>query len=178
LFLFACPKFITPNPPNYDDDLAAVVEPQAYQLRTFLREARLQLVVPTLRSFLKLYTTMGIDRLSTFLDMEPAELRCQLMVYKQRCRQVKWDGGPDLLSGELTPSTDLDFALQQDMIFIAESRVGRRYADWFIRNANKVQDLVVSLENKQKTVIANAGKPAAAAPEQTTTTAATPVVVA
>ncbi|KAJ2907952.1 hypothetical protein GGI21_003372, partial [Coemansia aciculifera] len=66
LFLFACPKFITPNPPNYDQQAAAavVVEPQAYQLRTFLREARLQLVVPTLRSFLKLYTTMGIDRLS------------------------------------------------------------------------------------------------------------------
>ncbi|KAJ2827756.1 hypothetical protein FBU31_003089 [Coemansia sp. 'formosensis'] len=157
LYLFACPKFITPNPPNYE--LPEVVEPQAYQLRTFLREARLQLVVPTLRSFLKLYTTMGIDRLSSFLEMEPAELKNQLMVYKQRCRQVKWDGGSDLLSGELVPSTDLDFALEMDMIFIAESRVGRRYADWFIRNANKVQDLVVSLENMQKSVVANAGKP-------------------
>ncbi|KAJ2813090.1 hypothetical protein H4S07_000933 [Coemansia furcata] len=158
LYLFACPKFITPNPPNYELP-EVVVEPQAYQLRTFLREARLQLVVPTLRSFLKLYTTMGIDRLSSFLEMEPAELKNQLMVYKQRCRQVKWDGGSDLLSGELVPSTDLDFALEMDMIFIAESRVGRRYADWFIRNANKVQDLVVSLENMQKSVVANAGKP-------------------
>ncbi|KAJ2901209.1 hypothetical protein GGI21_004726, partial [Coemansia aciculifera] len=94
-------------------------------------------------------------------------LRCQLMVYKQRCRQVKCvPGSSDLLSGELVLSTDLDFALQQDMIFVAESRVGRRYADWFIRNANKVQDLVVSLENKQKTVIAKAaagGEAAAAA---------------
>ncbi|KAJ2022125.1 hypothetical protein GGI06_001957, partial [Coemansia sp. S85] len=161
LYLFACPKFITPNPPNYD--AAEVAEPQAYQLRTFLREARLQLVVPTLRSFLKLYTTMGIDRLSSFLEMEPAELKNQLMVYKQRCRQVKWVGGSDLLSGELVPSTDLDFALQMDMIFIAESRVGRRYADWFIRNANKVYDLVVTLENRQDAVAANAGKPLAEA---------------
>ncbi|KAJ1824309.1 hypothetical protein GGH91_000008 [Coemansia sp. RSA 2671] len=161
LYLFACPKFITPNPPNYD--AAEVAEPQAYQLRTFLREARLQLVVPTLRSFLKLYTTMGIDRLSSFLEMEPAELKNQLMVYKQRCRQVKWVGGSDLLSGELVPSTDLDFALQMDMIFIAESRVGRRYADWFIRNANKVHDLVVTLENRQDAVAANAGKPLAEA---------------
>ncbi|KAJ2485840.1 hypothetical protein IWW37_005817 [Coemansia sp. RSA 2050] len=159
LYLFACPKFITPNPPNYD--VAEPAEPQAYQLRTFLREARLQLVVPTLRSFLKLYTTMGIDRLSSFLEMEPAELKNQLMVYKQRCRQVKWGGGSDLLSGELVPSTDLDFALQMDMIFIAESRVGRRYADWFIRNANKVHDLVVTLENRQDAVAASAGKPPA-----------------
>ncbi|KAJ2005045.1 hypothetical protein GGI04_000839 [Coemansia thaxteri] len=159
LYMFACPKFITPIAPNYDDVEATVVEPQAYQLRIFLREARLQLVVPTLRSFLKLYTTMDIERLSTFLEMDAAELRNQLMVYKQRCRQVKWVGGPDLLSGELVSTTDLEFALQEDMIFIAESRVGRRYADWFIRNANKVQDLVNSQENKQKSVIANTGKP-------------------
>ncbi|KAJ1888511.1 hypothetical protein LPJ66_008538, partial [Kickxella alabastrina] len=161
LYLFSCPKFIVPNPPNYDDIEAASnsVEPQSYQLKTFLREARLQLVVPTLRSFLKLYTTMGLDRLSTFLDMDAAELRNQLIVYKQRCRQIKWVGGADLLAGEPVTTTDLDFALQEDMIFIAESRVGRRYADWFIRNTNKVQDMINSLENRQKAVIADAGKP-------------------
>ncbi|KAJ2781551.1 hypothetical protein GGI15_003187 [Coemansia interrupta] len=161
LFLFSSPKFISPNPPNYDNLEAAAkaVEPRSFQLKTFLREARLQLVVPTLRSFLKLYTTMGLDRLSTFLEMDPAELRNQLIVYKQRCRQIKCTGGSDLLSGEVVATTDLDFALQEDMIFIAESRVGRRYADWFIRNTNKVQDIINSLENRQKAVIANAGKP-------------------
>ncbi|KAJ2678032.1 hypothetical protein GGI25_002675 [Coemansia spiralis] len=161
LYLFACPKFIMPNPPNYADLEAAskAVEPQSFQLKIFLREARLQLVVPTLRSFLRLYTTMDLDRLSSFLDMKPAELRNQLMVYKQRCRQLKWIGGPSLLSGEVTSTTDLDFALQEDMIFIAESRVGRRYADWFIRNTNKVQDLINNQENRQKITIANAGKP-------------------
>ncbi|KAJ1644428.1 hypothetical protein J3B02_002702 [Coemansia erecta] len=161
LFLFSCPKFIMPNPPNYDDLEAAsnIVEPQSYQLKTFLREARLQLVVPTLRSFLKLYTTMGLDRLSTFLDMDPAELRNQLIVYKQRCRQIKCTSGSDLLMGEPVATTDLDFALQEDMIFIAESRVGRRYADWFIRNTNKIQDLIGNLETRQKTFIANASKP-------------------
>ncbi|KAJ1941357.1 hypothetical protein EC988_006782 [Linderina pennispora] len=81
------------------------------------------------------------------------------MVYKQRCRQVKWVGGGDLLGGEVVAATDLDFALQEDMIFIAESRIGRKYADWFIRNANKVQDLVNTLESRQKTFIAEAGKP-------------------
>ncbi|KAJ2724083.1 hypothetical protein GGI07_002204 [Coemansia sp. Benny D115] len=174
LFLFACPKFIMPNPPNYDDveAAAAIMEPPNYQLKTFLREARLQLVVPTLRSFLKLYTTMGLDRLSSFLEMDAAELRNQLIVYKQRSRQIKYNGGADLLSGEYASITDLDFALQEDMIFIAESRVGRRYADWFIRNTNKVQDLINTLENAQKAVIANAGKPAAADEQSTAASAA------
>ncbi|KAJ1948365.1 hypothetical protein FBU59_001630, partial [Linderina macrospora] len=70
-----------------------------------------------------------------------------------------WVGGGDLLGGEIVAATDLDFALQEDMIFIAESRIGRKYADWFIRNANKVQDLVNTLETRQKTFIAEAGKP-------------------
>ncbi|KAJ1965846.1 hypothetical protein GGI12_000475 [Dipsacomyces acuminosporus] len=180
LYLYACPKFIAPNPPNYDDLEAAakIIEPQHYQLKIFLREARLQLVIPTLRSFLKLYTTMGLERLSTFLDVDAAELRNQLMVYKQRCRQVKWVGGGDLLGGEVVPTTDLDFALQEDMIFIAESRIGRRYADWFIRNANKVQDLVNNLENRQKVFIAEAAFKAANGEESNADEAATAAAAA
>ncbi|KAJ1877900.1 hypothetical protein H4R99_000033 [Coemansia sp. RSA 1722] len=178
LFLFSCPKFIVPNPPNYDDLEAAskILEPQGYQLKTFLREARLQLVVPTLRSFLKLYTTMGLDRLSTFLDMDPAELRNQLIVYKQRCRQIKCTDGSDLLMGEPVATTDLDFALQEDMIFIAESRVGRRYADWFIRNTNKVQDIISNLESRQKTFIADASKPKEEQPSAAAAAVATATV--
>ncbi|KAJ1749074.1 hypothetical protein H4R22_001229 [Coemansia sp. RSA 1290] len=157
LFLYACPKFIIPNPPNYDDVASEPMEPQEFQLKIFVREAKLQLVVPTLRSFLKLYTTMSLDQLSSFLDIDSNELRNQLMVYKQRYRQVKWTGNADLLAGEVVPTTDLDFALQQDMIYIAESRVGRRYADWFIRNTNKLQDIINTLESRQKASIANAG---------------------
>ncbi|KAJ1729014.1 hypothetical protein LPJ61_003728 [Coemansia biformis] len=159
LFLYSCPKFIVPNPPNYDDleAAAAAMEPQAFQLQVFLREARLQLVVPMLRSFLKLYTTMSLDQLAAVLEIDRAELRNQLMVYKQRCRQVRWTSGPDLLNGEPALATDLDFALQEDMIIIAESRVGRRYADWFIRNANKMQDLIANLETLQKSAATGAG---------------------
>ncbi|KAJ2823114.1 hypothetical protein IWW50_003924 [Coemansia erecta] len=156
LFRFASPKFISPNPPNYDAPEPAPVEPQDFQLKIFLREAGLQLVVPTLRSFLKLYTTMSLAQLATFLDIGADELRNQLMVYKLRYRQVKWSGGADLLAGDVVPTTDLDFALQEDMIFIAESRVGRRYADWFTRNTNKMQDLINSLESRQKNLIAEA----------------------
>ncbi|KAJ2659294.1 hypothetical protein IW148_004307 [Coemansia sp. RSA 1199] len=161
LFRFASPKFITPNPPSYDAP-EETVEPQDFQLKVFLREAKLQLVVPMLRSFLKLYTTMDLAQLAAVLDVDADELRTQLMVYKLRYRQVKWAGGADLLGGEVVPTTDLDFALQQDMIFIAESRVGRRYADWFIRNTNKMQDLINSLETRQKNFIAGVGKPEAA----------------
>ncbi|KAJ1977957.1 hypothetical protein H4R33_006102 [Dimargaris cristalligena] len=191
LFLYACPKFITVNPPNYDDfitylqskqaqkaaidadqeesnvgsedesgseDLAdanaelvlpAVAEPSQFQATVFLSEARYQILIPTLRSYLKMYSAMGMEKLAAFLEIEDVQhLRHQMLLFKLRSRQKKWVEGT-LLEGEYAPSSDLDFYLRQDMIHIAESKVGRRYADWFIRNINKLDDIMVNLQNSK-----------------------------
>ncbi|CAG8626616.1 11523_t:CDS:10 [Dentiscutata erythropus] len=96
-------------------------------------------------SYLKLYTTMGIDKLAAFLEIEPDKLRTQLLIVKQKSRQQKWSSGT-LLEGEYVATSDLDFCLKQDMIHIAESKVGRRYGDWFLRNINKFQDIIAGME--------------------------------
>jgi hypothetical protein len=71
LFLYACPKFITANPPPYDDAeaLQAYIEkpptePSARHLSHFLSDVRAQQAVPTLRSFLKLYTSLDAAKLA------------------------------------------------------------------------------------------------------------------
>jgi hypothetical protein len=73
LFLYACPKFIAANPPPYDDadalqahldDPAAGAEPAQRHLAAFLADVRAQGAVPTLRSFLKLYTSLDARKLS------------------------------------------------------------------------------------------------------------------
>ncbi|CAI2188844.1 2773_t:CDS:10 [Funneliformis geosporum] len=91
-----------------------------------------------------LYTTMGIDKLAAFLEIEAEELRTQLLIVKQKSRQQKWTSGT-LLEGEYVTTSDLDFCLKQDMIHIAESKVGRRYGDWFLRNINKFQDILAGM---------------------------------
>ncbi|OMJ29414.1 Eukaryotic translation initiation factor 3 subunit L [Smittium culicis] len=172
LFMHACPKFISPNIPNYDAILAELskeydgktysdddrqaqtslsynkLELQNYQMKIFLHEVSLQIVVPTLRSFLKMYTSMKLEKLASFLDILPAELHNQLLVYKMRSLQLKFNGGSSLLDGESTISTDLGFAIDNDVVYIAENKVGRRYADWFIRNNTKLMELVSAMESK------------------------------
>ncbi|RKP34077.1 RNA polymerase I-associated factor PAF67-domain-containing protein [Dimargaris cristalligena] len=134
LFLYACPKFITPS---------------QFQATVFLSEARYQILIPTLRSYLKMYSAMGMEKLAAFLEIEDVQhLRHQMLLFKLRSRQKKWVEGT-LLEGEYAPSSDLDFYLRQDMIHIAESKVGRRYADWFIRNINKLDDIMVNLQNSK-----------------------------
>lgn len=119
LFLYACPKFISANPPPYEypvllssyvDD--PPVEPAQRHLSLFLAEVRAQAPVPTLRSFLKLYTSLDAKKLANFLDADEEEMVQQMMVMKQVSRSVsRVEHEKGLLAGETVSTSDLDFAI-------------------------------------------------------------------
>ena len=54
------------------------------QLQVFKAEVEQQRLIPTLRSFLKLYTSIPISKLAKFLDMHENEVRCCLMAFKHK----------------------------------------------------------------------------------------------
>jgi translation initiation factor 3 subunit L len=105
---------------------------------------------PTVKSYLKLYTTMDLKKLAGFLEVEPEKLRCWLLVNKQRNRQIRWNEG-GLLEGDVVSAGDLDYAMEgvsadssksntaginakQDLIHVSEAKVGRKLVDWYLRN--------------------------------------------
>ncbi|THH22532.1 hypothetical protein EUX98_g8158 [Antrodiella citrinella] len=155
LFLYACPKFINANPPPYDDpELLSIylndlpTEPAQRHLSLFLSEVRAQAPVPTLRSFLKLYTSLDATKLASFLDADEEEMVQQLMVMKQASRSVsRVENEKGLLDGQTMPTSDLDFVIDENMVHIAESTVGRRYAGWFIRNTEHAQRVFDTVKN-------------------------------
>ncbi|KAJ3116687.1 Eukaryotic translation initiation factor 3 subunit L [Phlyctochytrium bullatum] len=147
LFTFACPKFISPVPPSYEEGQNQAQAPTQLQLRIFLDEVRQQLLVPTIRSYLKLYSTLRISKLASFLDKTPEELRTELMVYKHKTKQRRWESG-SVLEGEFSSNADLDFYIKDDMIHIVEMKAGRRIGDWFIRHIEKFDDTVANLQRK------------------------------
>ncbi|KLJ13330.1 eukaryotic translation initiation factor 3 subunit L [Blastomyces silverae] len=132
LFRSACPKFISPTPPDFDNP-GMNVDPVDHQTAIFMDEVRNTLYNPTVKSYLKLYTTMDLKKLAGFLDVEPQQLRSWLLVNKQRSRQIRWsDGG--LLEGEVVNANDLDYAIEGNLIHISEAKAGRRLVDWYLRN--------------------------------------------
>ncbi|PCH38957.1 hypothetical protein WOLCODRAFT_110356 [Wolfiporia cocos MD-104 SS10] len=155
LFVYACPKFISANPPPYEDpeQLAAhmedpPVEPVQRHLALFLSEVRAQAPVPTLRSFLKLYASLDAKKLANFLDADEEEMVQQMMVMKQASRSVsRVENEKGLLDGQMISTSDLDFVINENMVHIAESTVGRRYAGWFIRNTEHAQRVFDTLRN-------------------------------
>jgi len=110
LFKTSCPKFISPTPPDWENP-GINVDPVEHHLAIFMAEVKNNMWSPTVKSYLKLYTTMDMNKLAGFLDVQPDELRNCLLVSKQRSRQTRWSEG-GLLDGDVVNSSDLDYAMQ------------------------------------------------------------------
>ncbi|NP_001279102.1 eukaryotic translation initiation factor 3 subunit L [Callorhinchus milii] len=147
LFSFACPKFLSPVVPNYDAVHANYhKEPFLQQLKVFMDEVQQQSVLSTIRSFLKLYTTMPVAKLAGFLDMSEQEFRINLLVFKHKMKNLVWTSGVSALDGEFQSASEVDFYIDKDMIHIADTKVARRYGDFFIRQIHKFEELNKSLK--------------------------------
>ncbi|KAF8428701.1 translation initiation factor 3 complex subunit L [Tirmania nivea] len=133
LFLAACPKFISPIPPDWDNP-AVNVDPSQHHLQVFMADVKNAMVLgPIIKSYLKLYTTVDLSKLAAFLDVDKEELRNHLLVFKQRSRQTRWvEGG--LVEGEIVNTSDVDFALKGDLIQVSEAKVGRKLVEWYLKN--------------------------------------------
>ncbi|KAG6877339.1 hypothetical protein C0993_008476 [Termitomyces sp. T159_Od127] len=170
LFLYACPKFISANPPPYEDPAAIsllisppptdapaqanvslnALDPTHRHLKLFLADVAAQAPVPTLRSFLRLYTSLGAAKLANFLDVDEEEIVQEMMLLKQSSKSVSKvpGGGKDShLDGHMVATSDLNFVIEENMVHIAESTVGRRYAGWFIKNTERTMRIYDDLKN-------------------------------
>uniref|UniRef100_A0A2I3GKQ8 PCI domain-containing protein n=1 Tax=Nomascus leucogenys TaxID=61853 RepID=A0A2I3GKQ8_NOMLE len=142
LFSYSCPKFLTPVVPNYDNVHPNYhKEPFLQQLKVFSDEVQEQAHLSTIRSFLKLYTTMPVAKLAAFLDLTEQEFGIQLLVFKHKMKNLVWTSGISILDGEFQSASEVDFCIDKDMIHIADTKVSRRYGDFFIRRIHKFKEL-------------------------------------
>nr|CAG4643953.1 EOG090X0665 [Lepidurus arcticus] len=141
-FAFSCPKFLSPVPPSYD---SAPVdhrrEPFQLMVKVFMDEVQQQITLPTIRSYLKLYTTMPLGKMAAFLEMSEDEFRTHLLCFKHKMKNVVWMKGTSGLEGEFQSGSEVDFYIDGSMIHIADTKVARRYGDYFIRQIHKFEEI-------------------------------------
>lgn len=114
LFSYACPKFLSPVVPNYDNVHPNYhKEPFLQQLKVFSDEVQQQAQLSTIRSFLKLYTTMPVAKLAGFLDLTEQEFRIQLLVFKHKMKNLVWTSGISALDGEFQSASEVDFYIDK-----------------------------------------------------------------
>lgn len=112
-------------------------------------EVRQQQELPTIRSYLKLYTTLPLMKLATFMDQtnrdaddrKISNLLIHLLCFKHKMKNVVWTKGTSGLDGKFQSGSELDFFIDNDMIHIADTKVAQRYGDFFMRKILKFEDL-------------------------------------
>ncbi|XP_017890437.1 eukaryotic translation initiation factor 3 subunit L [Ceratina calcarata] len=154
IFVHSCPKFVSltpPNPENPNEDY--VREAVKHQTQVFMDEVVQQKMLPTIRSYLKLYTTLPLSKLATFmssntrpeeswdLDKEVNALTIHLLCFKHKMKNIVWTKGASGLDGKFQSGSELDFYIDHDMIHIADTKVAHRYGDFFIRKILKFEEL-------------------------------------
>lgn len=134
LFLYACPKFISANGPPYDDAqaLAAVfqsiandetaprrIDPTHRHLNLFLNDVQAHAPVPKLKSFLRLYTSLGSSKLAGFYGEDEETMIQEMMAMKQASRTLTRvapaasNEKGSLLDGTTISTSDLNFVIDE-----------------------------------------------------------------
>lgn len=112
-------------------------------------EVRQQQELPTIRSYLKLYTTLPIAKLASFMNQNSkdtderkvARLLTYLLCFKHKMKNIVWTKGASGLEGKFQSGSELDFYIDNEMIHIADTKVSHRYGDFFMRKIVKFEDL-------------------------------------
>ncbi|CAF0919870.1 unnamed protein product, partial [Didymodactylos carnosus] len=130
-FGFACPKFISPSPTIYDQRTDQQwAEPFNKQIEVFTEELQEQINIPDVRSYLKLYTTLNIDKLAGFMEKTPQEVKTILLTFKHKLSRNDWAQKKE---EDFQSSADIDFYVDKEIIHIADTKVTRRYSDYLVK---------------------------------------------
>ncbi|KAL3995398.1 RNA polymerase I-associated factor PAF67 family protein [Acanthocheilonema viteae] len=140
-FQQGCPKFLSPTTVVYEGPNQAK-EPLLRQCNAFLEEIESQIMLPILRGYLKLYTTLPTRKLASFMDVSDADYDSfvgKLLSFKMIVNEL---GKECIDRCEIDDSTtDLDFYVDKDMIIIADTKVARRIGEYFIKQIQKLQEV-------------------------------------
>jgi len=152
LFQFACPKFVTPTPPNYDDTTLENFNQEAtkQQCALFMNSVQQCADHNTIRSYLKLYSSIPTAKLAAFMGYDEATFHQKILSLKHKSTEQVWNGG-SATDGEWSSSSDVDFFIEGDMVHVGETKVVRKYGDFFIKHVNKFEEIITDL-NKSRTM--------------------------
>lgn len=153
LFAYGGPKWVSPI--SEGDDLPNA-NPEMLKLQTklFINEIRQQLLLPTIRTCLKLYTTIDSSRLASLIGSEKnkvdeSSLNKALLCYTHKTRGIVSSSSQSTLDGNLTSFSDVTFFFENDIIHIFDAKPPRRFGEHFTRKIIKLEDLIADLTKEQ-----------------------------
>ncbi|KAG8465855.1 hypothetical protein KFE25_005425 [Diacronema lutheri] len=147
LFSFACPKFVSPCAPDYESvSEGSPFEMYKLQLSLLLNEVRQVAQLPTVRTYLALYSAIDVRKMAAFVEATPDAFHAQLQTVKHKAHQVHWHGGEPLSGTRASSLCDLNFGICDQLVHVSLNRPVKRYSDFFIRQYKKFDELLATLQ--------------------------------
>lgn len=159
LFIYACPKFVTPSVPRYELAIkeGAVAGPHnqdAYKLQVkhFMSELTNQQTLRKLRSYMKLYTSISVEKLGRMVMEE--DFVSLLLSYKHKMRQIEHNSSEDVTndgngssSAEVVGSVmDIHYFISDDIIHVDEAEKLHRFENYFMSQISQSTDILGDIE--------------------------------
>uniref|UniRef100_A0A7S3EEE9 Eukaryotic translation initiation factor 3 subunit L n=1 Tax=Rhodosorus marinus TaxID=101924 RepID=A0A7S3EEE9_9RHOD len=144
LFTYASPKFVTPAPPNYDviDDYH--MDAANLQQKMFMAEIKQQLILPEIRSYLTLYTSIEVKQLADLMDIEEEMFRSHLLSLKHKSYSGRADvsGENPLIQGtDVKPSSELGFYINKNVVHVGDAKVETRFGEFFVKQIERLNQM-------------------------------------
>jgi len=151
LFYRSTPLFVNPAPPNYSAKVDTQNAMARLQLRVLLSELRQRIKASELGAHLKLCKSVSVANLAAFLQQtdkktNEASVTRSLLCLKHKTRTLRWNSEGGASGGNWSSAAAVDFAVEDGVVTLVEHKKPRSYADFFIRNAIKLDDLVRELQ--------------------------------
>lgn len=146
MFIYACPKFINPAVPQYEDALTKGSEhahDTAYKLQVnhFMNEMANQQTMMKLRSYMKLYTSISVEKLGRLVSEE--DFVSLLLSYKQKTRQLECaDGGTEIYGTVM----DIHYFIKDGIVHVDEAEKQNRFENYFISQITQSSDIMKNVE--------------------------------
>jgi translation initiation factor 3 subunit L len=148
LFIFACPKFVTPSVPRYELALTegACAGPHgqdAYKLQVkhFMSEMANQQTMRKLRSYMKLYTSISVEKLGRLVMEE--DFVSLLVSYKHKMHQIECKDSEE--SGTTTEAAgtvmDIHYYIIDDMIHLEDAEKLHRFENYFMSQISQSTEI-------------------------------------
>jgi translation initiation factor 3 subunit L len=91
---------------------------------------------------LKLFTTLPIAKLASFINKTPQELKSILLCFKHKMSNIE----SDQVNEEFRSSSEVDFYIHNEMVHIADTKIATRFSDFFIKQIQKTNEINTNLK--------------------------------
>ena len=145
LFVFACPKFVNPAVPDYDQALQAGCPAVPYgqdayklQVQHFMNEMAAHSTLRKMRSYMSLYTSIEVEKLASFNDMRPDDFNPWLTCFKHKMHQLEGD--------KFGSALDIHYNVAGNVVHVDEAEKTRRFETFFMKQIKNGDDILRQLE--------------------------------